>query len=331
MKKALSSEVLANTKSINKKSKVNTVEKQQATNKENESKKTKSSLDIESEEDFWKSYDASEYQKPSVAVDVVAFTIDDDEKENYRKNQDKKLKIILKKRSSHPHIGRWGLPGSFVQIDETLEQSTQRIMQDITDISSEYLEQLYTWGELDRDKRHRIFSISYLTLISQKNILPTEKDYKWFEVSMRRKKEEREILKDGEKVILTDILEFTGDELSFDVTIQTTQIVKNKVTQYFYEIIENEHLAFDHAKIIAYAIKRLREKINYTQIAFSLMSEKFTLTQLQQVYEVILGKSLLKANFRRKIANMVEETDEYTKNSGHRPSKLYRFNNKFNF
>ena len=61
------------------------------------------------------------------------------------------------------------------------------------------------------------------------------------------------------------------------------------------------------------------------------MSEKFTLTQLQQVYEVILGKSLLKANFRRKIANMVEETDEYTKNSGHRPSKLYRFNNKFNF
>ena len=208
MKKALSSEVLANTKSINKKSKVNTVEKQQATNKENESKKIKSSLDIESEEDFWKSYDASEYQKPSVAVDVVAFTIDDDEKENYRKNQDKKLKIILKKRSSHPHIGRWGLPGSFVQIDETLEQSTQRIMQDITDISSEYLEQLYTWGELDRDKRHRIFSISYLTLISQKNILPTEKDYMWFEVSMRRKKEEREILKDGEKIILTDILDY---------------------------------------------------------------------------------------------------------------------------
>ena len=286
---------------------------------------------LDDESSFWKGYDASIYKKPSVAVDVVAFTIDDDEKENYRKNHDKKLKIILKKRNSHPHIGKWGLPGSFVQIDETLEESTQRIMKEITDISSEYLEQLYTWGELDRDKRHRIFSISYLTLISQKNILPTEKDYAWFEVSMNRKKEEREIIKDGEKIIFTDVLEFSSDDTAFEVIVLTTQIVKNKVTKYFYEVKQNNHIAFDHAKIIAYAIKRLREKINYTQIAFSLMSEKFTLTQLQQVYEVILGKSLLKANFRRKIANMVEETDEYTKNLGHRPSKLYKFNNKFNF
>jgi hypothetical protein len=56
------------------------------------------------------------------------------------------------------------------------------------------------------------------------------------------------------------------------------------------------------------------------------MPEKFTLTELQQVYEVILDTELLKANFRRKISDMVIETDEYTKVAGHRPSKLFKFN-----
>jgi len=56
------------------------------------------------------------------------------------------------------------------------------------------------------------------------------------------------------------------------------------------------------------------------------MPDLFTLTELQQVYEVILGRELLKANFRRKIADMVIETNKYTRDSGHRPSKLFRFN-----
>jgi hypothetical protein len=56
------------------------------------------------------------------------------------------------------------------------------------------------------------------------------------------------------------------------------------------------------------------------------MPEMFTLTELQQVYEVILDKELLKANFRRKTADVVIETNEYTKDAGHRPSKLFRYN-----
>ena len=56
------------------------------------------------------------------------------------------------------------------------------------------------------------------------------------------------------------------------------------------------------------------------------MPEKFTLTKLQQVYEILLDKPLLKANFRRKIADMVIETEDYEENAGHRPSKLYKFN-----
>lgn len=72
------------------------------------------------------------------------------------------------------------------------------------------------------------------------------------------------------------------------------------------------------------ALERLRGKLEYTDLALHLMPEEFTLTQLQQVYEVIWDKSLLKAAFRRKVASMVQETDSYTKNEGHRPSRLYR-------
>ena len=79
--------------------------------------------------------------------------------------------------------------------------------------------------------------------------------------------------------------------------------------------------------MIQYGIERLKNKIEYTDIAFNLMPELFTLSELQQVYEVILGKELLAAAFRRKVANMVTQTNQCTKDAGHRPSKLYRFNN----
>lgn len=91
-----------------------------------------------------------------------------------------------------------------------------------------------------------------------------------------------------------------------------------------YQIIENNGLAFDHAKIITYALERLRGKVEYSGLALHLMPSVFTLTQLQQAYEVILGKPLLKPAFRRKIASFVEETNEYTKKEGHRPSRFYR-------
>jgi hypothetical protein len=83
-------------------------------------------------------------------------------------------------------------------------------------------------------------------------------------------------------------------------------------------------LAFDHATIIAYAVERLRNKIDYTDIAFNLLPELFTLTELQQVFEQILGKPLLAPAFRRKMSSRVEATQEFTHSAGHRPSRLYR-------
>ena len=90
------------------------------------------------------------------------------------------------------------------------------------------------------------------------------------------------------------------------------------------ELLTVEDLAFDHRQIIACGRERLAGKVEYTPIAFSLVPEEFTLPQLQRVYELLLGKPLYKANFRKKIAPLVEETDRSTSGDAHRPSKFYR-------
>jgi hypothetical protein len=121
-------------------------------------------------------------------------------------------------------------------------------------------------------------------------------------------------------------INLSNENENLSSTVKITRNIEGKTTAEKREIVESGGIAFDHAKIIEYGIERLRRKIEYTDIAFNLMPELFTLTELQKVYEVILGRELLKANFRRKVADMVLETDNLTKDAGHRPSKLYRYN-----
>src|SRR6266496_1913963 len=85
-------------------------------------------------------------------------------------------------------------------------------------------------------------------------------------------------------------------------------------------------LAFDHHKILDYALERLRNKLEYTTVGFQLLPEKFSLTELQSIYEVILAKELDKRNFRRKIEllKILKPTSEYRR-GGQRPARLYRF------
>ena len=91
-----------------------------------------------------------------------------------------------------------------------------------------------------------------------------------------------------------------------------------------WELLAAEDVAFDHRDIVAYGRQRLAGKVEYSPIAFSLVPEEFTLPQLQRVYEILLDRPLYKANFRKKIAPMVEETDRSTSGDAHRPSRLYR-------
>lgn len=286
------------------------------------------------EEQFLSTYDANKYEKPSVTADILIFTVADGEKESYRKLPQKVLKVLLIKRGNHPFIGQWALPGGFAEIDESLDEAAARELKEETNINDIYMEQLYTLGDVDRDPRMRVISTSYLSLLDSKKLdikaSDDADDAKWFTVSYKLYQEQKTVTEKGYILTKTFKLLLQNEEDSLTATIKTVKTVEGQVTKINKEVVESNGIAFDHAKIIEYGIERLRNKIEYTDIAFNLMPELFTLTELQQVYEVLLDTELLKANFRRKISDMVIETNEYTKDAGHRPSKLFRFNVNWN-
>jgi 8-oxo-dGTP diphosphatase len=98
----------------------------------------------------------------------------------------------------------------------------------------------------------------------------------------------------------------------------------------WFSVDDMPSLPFDHREIIDMALKRLKGKVRYEPIGFELLPEKFTLTQLQRMYEKILDQEIDKRNFRKKIAGMglLEELDEVQMDVAHRAARLYRFDQK---
>jgi len=279
---------------------------------------------------FLEQYRAGDYDRPSVAVDMVIFTVTDTEADSYRKLPEKELRILLIHRGAHPFLGKWALPGGFVRQNETTEQAAVRELGEETGVEDVYLEQLYTFSDMGRDPRTWVISCSYMALInSDKMELKAgddAADAAWFKVSYKPLREQKELIEDGYIKRLECELKLSSEDIELSAIVARTMTAKTTSTGTDYEIVSNDGLAFDHAKIIACAIERLRGKVNYTDIALHLMPKFFTLTELQQVYEVVMDKELLKAAFRRKVADLVAETDHYTENAGHRPSRLYRRN-----
>ena len=284
----------------------------------------------QTEDEFLANYDASRYERPSVSVDILVFTVTDGPADNYRKLPEKELRLLLVKRGDHPHLGKWALPGGFVKMDENLDKAALRELKEETNVDNIYLEQLFSWGEVGRDPRTRVISVSYMSLVdsSALDIRANDdaEDARWFTVSLKLFREQRTETKTGYRHESLYKLKLTGGEDTLEAVIRKVTEKADHSIKTYREVIEGEGLAFDHGEMIEYGLERLRSKIEYTPVGFYLMPELFTLTELQQVYEVILGKELLKANFRRKIQDRVTETNQYRKDAGHRPSKLFRFN-----
>ena len=202
-----------------------------------------------------------------VTVDIVLFTI-----------REGLLHVLLIKRLIKPFENRYAIPGGFVLEGESLDAAAKRELQEETNVSDVYLEQLYTFGEPKRDPRGRVITVAYYALVPNTQTLRAGTDAKeagWFP--------------------LTDV----------------------------------PPLAFDHAAILEYARQRLRNKLDYTNVGFELLPEKFTLSELQSVHEAILGEQLDKRNFRRKLAErgIVKPLKEW-RETGRRPAQLYRFIHK---
>ena len=203
------------------------------------------------------------FEKPSVTVDMVIFTI-----------QEGRLKVLLIKRDLEPFRGKWAIPGGFVRIHESLDDAAKRELNEETGVGDVYLEQLYSFGNPGRDPRGRVITISYMALINSENIriraASDASSVSWFEVS---------------KIPV---------------------------------------LAFDHKKILDYAVKRLRWKFEYTTAAFSMLAGEFTISQVQNLYETVFGKKFDKRNFSKKILSLgILKEERINRDVPHRPPMLY--------
>lgn len=131
---------------------------------------------MEEHEERAENYDPSRYERPSVTVDVVIFTL-----------QERELHVLLVKRKRWPHEGRWAIPGGFVQMDESLESAARRELEEETGVRDIYMEQLYTFGDPKRDPRMRVISVAYIALVraDQQRLRVSDEshDVRWFPVS----------------------------------------------------------------------------------------------------------------------------------------------------
>lgn len=287
------------------------------------------------EKEFLSNYNSSKYEKPSVTVDMLLFTLDEIRSDDIKRLPGKELKILLIKRKDHPFINDWAIPGGFVNINESVDQAAYRELKEETNIDNIYMEQLYTWGEVNRDPRMRVISTSYMALVNKEGLKEKAgydaSDLAWFSIN---KELIKEYTTQSGDIIREYILSILNSEKYAKIIYKITEVNRfigfNKSVTYNFEIKEesNSKLAFDHIEILSYALERMSNKVQYTTIAFSLLPETFTLTEVQQVYELLLGRELTKSNFRRWISKVVEETS-YTKREGsYRPSKLYKLKKK---
>jgi 8-oxo-dGTP diphosphatase len=207
------------------------------------------------------------YQRAALTVDCVVFGFDEDE-----------LKVLLIQRALDRFKGKWAFPGGFVHMEETLDDAARRELKEETGLKNIFLEQLYTFGAVNRDPRERIVSVAYYALVKladhNTKAATDASDAKWFPIS--------------------------------DVP----------------------KLAFDHADVFATALARLKGKVRYQPIGFELLPPKFTLSQLQHLYEAVLETKLDKRNFRKKVLgfDLLVALKETQMAGRHRPAQLFEFN-----
>jgi 8-oxo-dGTP diphosphatase len=226
------------------------------------------------------SYD---YPRPALTVDCVVFGFEQitfkqiPEKSRELPGKSAELKLLLVQRAQPPFAEAWALPGGFMREGEDLETTARRELSEEAGLEQIYLEQLYTFSQLDRDPRGRVVTVAYYALVN------------WQHYRVRA---------------ATDA----------------------KAAGWF-GLSQLPPLAFDHEQIVRMALQRLRNKIRYEPIGFELLPPKFSLSQLQHLYEAILEQPLDKRNFRKKILKMdlLQELEEWQQDVAHRAARLYQF------
>jgi 8-oxo-dGTP diphosphatase len=198
-------------------------------------------------------------------VRIVVFSLRDD-----------RLQVLLTSCINPRTSKRWELPGCPVPMEQSLEDTATDSLLRLTGLREVYLEQLYTYGDVERNMEQRLVSVIYFAIVP-------------------------------------------AGAVSHYINIDECQVN-------WFPVDELPGLVMDHREVVAYALRRLRYKLEYTAVGFQLLPEHFSLSELQKMYEIILGEKLDKRNFRRRIlqAGIIEETLHLRSGEG-RPARLYRY------
>ena len=204
--------------------------------------------------------------KSAFTVDNVIFGFDEGD-----------LKVLLIKRGEEPYDGMWALPGYFVYPNEDLDSAANRVLEELTGLRNVFLEQVRTFGKVDRHPFGRVITVAYFSLLK--------------------------------------------------IDAYQLQPASIALQAQWHSISAIEELAFDHNGILEACFDRLKWSVKTRSIGFELLPRKFTLTELQHLYEAILETELDKRNFRKKILSMdlLIDLDETQEGVAHRPAKLYKF------
>lgn len=286
------------------------------------------------EMEYLAQYDITKFERPSVATDMVIFSImADGDRANFRKLPKKALKLLLIKRAIYPFKDCWALPGGFCKPDEDVHETAKRELYEETNVQNAYLNPVGIFGAVDRDPRGWIISNTFLALVDGECCKPCAGsdagEAQWFSVELKQTEVKKDIREETAEMETEYEIRLLHEESAIELSakIREYKQFKNYHETVHYEILECENMAFDHAKIILHALLSLRKNVeNEAKMVFDLMPELFTLTQLQNAFELILDRELLTANFRRKIADYVIETEQIIEGAGHRPAKLFKRN-----
>jgi 8-oxo-dGTP diphosphatase len=208
-----------------------------------------------------------EFFKIALSVDCVIFGYDK-----------KKLKVLVFESDFEEYANMLSLIGDLVQPEEDLEEAPYRILRERAGLHDVYMEQVYTFGTVERHPSGRVITTAYFSLVD----------------------------------------------------IKTHKLPASETNLHWHDVDDISRMAFDHKMILDNCLSRLREKVLEYPIVFNLLPEKFSLRELQDLYEAILGVELDRRNFRKRITlkNWLLDLNEMEEDVPHRPGKLYKLKNQ---
>lgn len=279
------------------------------------------------EKEFLQSYDITKFVQPSVATDIVLFTLG--AVDNDRKVSVGPLQVLLVKRASHPCRDKWSLPGGFAIPQETLKQTAIRELREETHVINAYLKEFGTFSDSHRDPRGWIISNTWLGAINKMDChlrADTDAwDAKWFNVSITKKDKGK--IESKHQIFTTTeyTLHLDAEDNSEHLTATTyCQKVMNHGHFRCEWTFKDSDLGFDHGRIITEVLTTLRKNVqNDLTLVFEFMPEVFTIGEVEAAYKAVYELEDRVPNFRRKIEKYVIETDAMANKSAHRPAKLY--------